>query len=70
MVCPYCESENWHYNGSMTEPRETWGDGEGYYEYKHAICSDCGKGFIMRDSYELVEWQTSMTIEEYKERDE
>lgn len=70
--CPYCDSWDWDYMIYPEPVRESWGNGEGFYEYSHAVCCECEKEFIVKDSYEIVESESSecMTIEEFKKKSE
>lgn len=65
MECPYCESENFNYLIAAPIIRP-WGDGEGYDEFTRYMCSDCGREFLIKDSYELVEEGCCITREEFE----
>ena len=68
MYCPYCNSDNWVCNThrkSVIEPID-----EGYIEYSFAYCPDCGKEFVTKDVYEIVEMGTTMTMEEFEKENE
>lgn len=69
MECPYCESENFNHIDvpSIIRP---WGNGEGYDEFTRYKCSDCGKEFFIKDSYELVDWSCCITLEEFEKESE
>lgn len=71
--CPYCDSWDWDYV-LCSEPilRESWSNGDGFNEYSRAVCNECEKEFVAKDSYEIVESGSNecMTIEEFKKESE
>ena len=62
MKCPYCNSDNWDYNTnrkSVIEPID-----ESFIEYFVVHRADCGKDFVSKEVYEIIEMGTAMTMEE------
>lgn len=67
MECPYCKSKGWDFQvlrDTVTEP--CGNDDEKYHEYTFALCPDCKKEFVVRDTYVATELGRIMTMEEYE----
>lgn len=62
MSCPYCGSGSFYMNENIGEESSNIG----FNVLVSSECRECGKTFVLRQSYMLLEEYETMTIEEYE----